>query len=264
MSILSVSPMIYACPAVSEQALAICEVSKIYDRQIVVDKVSLTVPAGEIFGLLGPNGAGKTTLMKMIAGLSRPSAGVIKIFGIDAVKERLLVKPFLGMVPQDNNLERELSVREALLVYARLYGLADIKKRVGEVMTELDLAGFGDKKVGQLSGGMARRVLIARSLLPEPRILLLDEPTVGLDPDVRQEIWLIVRQLAQKGITIFMTTHYMEEAEQLCQRIALLKAGRILVVESPERIKNIAKDQGDDNEVTLEKAFLRLIRGGAV
>lgn len=226
---------------------------------MVVDHLSLTVNKGEVFGLVGPNGAGKTTLMKIIAGLSRPAAGRVRIFGRDGISERLSIKPLIGWVPQDNNLERELTVKEALLLYARLYNLSRVKLRVEQVMTEFNLEKMQDISIGVLSGGMARRVLIARAVLPEPSMLLLDEPTVGLDPDVRQDIWQLIRRLASEEKTIFMTTHYMDEADQLCHRLALLKAGRVIAAGTPAMIKELA-DETDGAPFTLEKAFLRLIR----
>lgn len=243
-------------------ALSLQDISKTYGGQIVVDKIALQVAGGEIFGLLGPNGAGKTTLMKIIAGLTLPTAGKLALYGRDGLRDRQAVKPLIGLVPQESNMEKELTVREALFVYARLFGLENPGERVRQVTEEFNLATMITKKVGVLSGGMTRRVLIARALLPSPRLLLLDEPTVGLDPDVRWDIWQVVRQLAAEGKTIFMTTHYMEEAEQLCRRVALLKEGRILLVDTPEKIK-LSVGLLDGQICTLEKAFLHLVRGGS-
>ncbi|HMM19324.1 MAG TPA: ABC transporter ATP-binding protein [Selenomonadales bacterium] len=256
---MSVSRMTAVCPAAPEPALLLHQLGKAYGRQQVLSGISLAVAKGEIFGLLGPNGAGKTTLMKLIAGLSRPDSGRLAIFGRDGGGERAGIKQLIALVAQESNLEREFTVREALLTYARLFGIADPARRVEEVSRQFDLYGLRDKKVAVLSGGMARRLLIARALLPEPRLLLLDEPTVGLDPDVRQDIWNIVRQLAADSVTIFMTTHYMEEAEQLCHRVALLKDGRVMTVDTPDGIKSLAA--APSAAMTLESAFLRLIRG---
>lgn len=237
-------------------------ISKTYQGKLVLNSVSLTVDVGEVFGLVGPNGAGKTTLMKIIAGLSRPCSGQLSILGRDGFAGRAAVKHQIGWVPQENNLERELTVKEALTLYAWLFGVSNVKQRIKQIMIEFDLENIGGRNIGTLSGGMARRVLIARAILPEPHMLLLDEPTVGLDPDVRQDIWQMIRALAGKGKTIFMTTHYMDEAEQLCDRLALLKAGRLLMTGTPEKIKRMAQGE-DDPKVTLEKAFLRLIRRGS-
>ncbi len=248
--------MTSACPAAPEPVLALHQVCKSYSGASVINGVSLTVNRGEIFGLLGPNGAGKTTLMKLIAGLSRPDAGSVTLA---AAASREARNRFVGLVPQESNLERELTVAEALLVYARLFGVTSPRQRVEAIMRQFDLLPLQAKKVGYLSGGMARRALIARALLPEPQLLLLDEPTVGLDPDVRQEIWRIVRELADAGKTVVMTTHYMEEADALCRRIALLKAGRIAAEGTPESLKQMA-GQRADSAMTLEAAFLQLVR----
>ncbi|SDF45936.1 ABC transporter ATP-binding protein [Sporomusa acidovorans] len=261
---MSASPTTFACLAAPECVLSLRQVSKQYGKDTVVDQVSLQVGKGEIFGLLGPNGAGKTTLIKMIAGLSRPNAGSLDFFADGKAIAMLERNRFIGLVPQESNLERELTVEEALLLYARLFAVNDPHRRVEELMQEFNLTAIRNKKVGLLSGGMARRALIARVLLPQPQLLLLDEPTVGLDPDVRQDIWQIVRDLAAAGKTILMTTHYMDEAEALCHRIALLKAGRIAVTGTPETLKALAANDTAEPQITLEKAFLQLIREESV
>jgi ABC-type multidrug transport system ATPase subunit len=239
--------------------LIVKNICKRYGDQTILDQISLSVASGEIFGLLGPNGAGKTTLMKVISGLSLPDTGHVEFLGAGSSRDRVLFKRLVGLVPQESNLERELTVEEALLVYARLFGVERPQQRVTQVMCQFDLLPLRTKKVGLLSGGMARRAMIARVLLPEPRLLLLDEPTVGLDPDVRQDIWQIIQGLAASGKTIFMTTHYMDEAEQLCHRIALLKLGKIVASGAPETLKNLAIT-ATGTTATLEEAFIRLIR----
>ncbi|CVK19278.1 ABC transporter ATP-binding protein [Sporomusa sphaeroides] len=260
---MSVSRTTLASHREPEAALVLHRLAKTYDKQEILRGISLTVAQGETFGLLGPNGAGKTTLMKLVAGLSRPDGGQLTIFGRDGGGERQGMKQRIALVAQENNLEREFTVQEALLTYARLYGVAKPRQRVEELVHKFNLTELCRKRVGVLSGGMARRLLIARALLPEPRLLLLDEPTVGLDPDVRQDIWAMIRGLVAAGTTIFMTTHYMEEAEQLCQRVALLKAGQIVAVDTPAGIKRLADaESGNDQQTTLETAFLRLIREG--
>lgn len=257
---MSASHMTFACPAAPECILSLRQVSKQYDKTTVVDQVSLRVGKGEVFGLLGPNGAGKTTLIKLIAGLSRPNAGSLEIFEAGQPKSVAECKRFIGLVPQESNLERELTVEEALLLYARLFAVSQPRRRVEAIMDEFDLFAMKDKRVGLLSGGMARRALIARVLLPQPQLLLLDEPSVGLDPDVRQDIWRIVRKLAADGKTIVMTTHYMDEAEALCDRIALLKSGRIVADGTPDALKALAASS-PEAPITLETAFLHLIKG---
>ncbi len=262
MSSLSVSHTTLAMDLVPNPVLELKNISKIYQGRTVVDNLSLQIGAGEVFGLVGPNGAGKTTLMKIIAGLSQPCSGRLTIFNRDGLAERAQLKPLIGWVPQDNNLERELTVREALALYARLFAARPFQPRVQQIMTEFNLESIGERRIELLSGGMARRVLIARAILPEPKLLLLDEPTVGLDPDVRQDIWQLIRSLAAQGKTIFMTTHYMDEAEQLCDRLALLKAGSLLMTGTPAAMKSMAEGK-PHSAVTLEAAFLRLIRRGA-
>lgn len=241
--------------------LRLTGLSKEYDARRVVDGVSLTVAAGEVFGLLGPNGAGKTTVMKMIAGLTRPSAGSVRVFGLDVAAGGPAVKRLVGLVPQDNNMERELTVEESLAVYGRLFAVPDLGRRLEETLTAFSLHDIRHKTIGLLSGGMARRALIARALLPGPELLLLDEPTVGLDPDVRRDIWDIVRRLAGEGRTVVLTTHYMEEAEKLCRRVAMLRAGRLALLDTPEGIRERAGDR-DSAAAALETVFIQLARAG--
>ncbi|MEN6564921.1 MAG: ABC transporter ATP-binding protein [Veillonellales bacterium] len=241
-------------------AVRLNSVTKIYDRAAVVDQLSLSVEAGEVFGLLGPNGAGKTTVMKMIAGLARPDGGSIHVFGCNTGERSNKAKSLIGLVPQDNNMERELTVEEALLVYGRLHRLSGLRQRIENIIEEFSLGKFRQKRVGILSGGMARRALIARALLAKPKLLLLDEPTVGLDPDIRQEIWQIVGRLIVAGITVILTTHYMEEADRLCSRVAMLQSGHLAVLDTPDGIKERLGIQNSTE--ALETAFIRLAREG--
>lgn len=241
-------------------ALSLSEVTKRCREHTLLDNICLNVDGGQIFGLLGPNGAGKTTLMKIVAGLVRPTAGTVTIFGIDAAQQTPQLRRLVGIVPQDSNLERELTVTEALTVYGRLFGLESLRERVEETIAAFSLQGMREKRVGRLSGGMMRRVLIARALLPKPQLLLLDEPTVGLDPDVRQEIWQIIQELAASGKTMLLTTHYMEEAARLCAHIALLKAGRLALVATPDEIQQ-RYGGAASNEEALEALFIQLAKG---
>ncbi|MBP2663442.1 MAG: drrA 6 [Firmicutes bacterium] len=245
----------------SVYAVQLTELTKVYDGRKIVDNLSLIIPAGEIFGLLGPNGAGKTTVMKMIAGLTQPSKGSVQIFGINRDDQPTAIKKLVGLVPQDNNLERDLTVEEVLLIYGRLFGVDQVKHRVAEVLEEFNLEQSRYKQVGVLSGGLARRALIARALLPDPKLLLLDEPTVGLDPDVRQDLWTIVRHLTDQGKSIVLTTHYMEEAEQLCQQVAMLRAGRLALLDTPAGIKQQVGKTGQALGA-LESMFIKLVREG--
>lgn len=241
-------------------ALSLSGVTKRCREHTLLDNICLNVDGGQIFGLLGPNGAGKTTLMKIVAGLVRPTAGTVSIFGIDTAQQTPQLRRLVGIVPQDSNLERELTVTEALTVYGRLFGLESLRERVEETIAAFSLQGMREKRVGRLSGGMMRRVLIARALLPKPQLLLLDEPTVGLDPDVRQEIWQIIQELAAAGKTMLLTTHYMEEAARLCAHIALLKAGRLALVATPDEIQQRYGGTAS-NEEALEALFIQLAKG---
>ena len=242
-------------------AVEVTDLCKIYGGQRVIDDLTLTVPAGGIFGLLGPNGAGKTTLMKIMAGLVRPTAGQLKIFGADASARKPNMKCRVGLAPQDNNMERELTVEEALSVYGRLFGVPQLKMRVEETIEEFSLGDMRRKVVRSLSGGMMRRALIARTLMPKPELLLLDEPTVGLDPDVRHEIWEIIRNLSKAGKTIVLTTHYMDEAEKLCEQIAILKAGRLAFLDTPDGIERRFGGVNTNGEA-LEMLFIQLAKEG--
>lgn len=243
-----------------DYAVELTGLTKMYDGRKIVDNLSLTIPQGKIFGLLGPNGAGKSTVMKMIAGLTRATSGSVRIFGIDRLMEPLATKKLVGLVPQENNLERDLTVEEVLLVYGRLFGVERLKHRLEEVLTKFNLEQSRHIKVGVLSGGTARRTLIARALLPEPELLLLDEPTVGLDPDVRQELWGIVRLLTSEGKSIILTTHYMEEAEQLCQQVAMLRSGRLALLDTPAGIKQ--RTGNGQASGALESMFIKLVKEG--
>ena len=233
-------------------------IKKIYKGATVLQPLDLSIPAGGVFGLLGPNGAGKTTLMKIIAGLVRPEEGELFIFGQNAAKRTTTLKRLVGLVPQDNNLEREFTVREALTMYGRLFDVEALSETVEATVARFELEDMQYKTIRTLSGGMMRRVLIARSLMPNPELLLLDEPTVGLDPDVRQGIWDIISSLSAEGKTIIFTTHYMEEAVKLCDRIAIFREGSLVVSETKEKLQQRIGNGADD----LEKLFIRLSRGG--
>lgn len=236
-------------------ALELNSVVKRYGEKEAIRGLSLRVEQGETLGLLGPNGAGKTTLLKMTAGLCQPTEGAVRIFGANMQACRKAVSGQIGYVPQDSNLEREFTVREALVSYAKLFGVADYENRVKSLAPRMP---WLQQRVETLSGGMARLALIARALLADPPLLLLDEPSVGLDPDMRQEIWNVIHTLKTQGKTVILTTHYMEEAETLCDRIALMKCGQLIQLGTPEELKKAACG-AKAQTVTLEKAFLRLI-----
>ncbi len=203
---------------------------KAYGSLVAVDGVSFAVAAGEIFGLLGPNGAGKTTTLHMICGILRPDDGWVKIDGQDIWREPQSVKSKLGVVPQEIAVYEDLTARDNLEFWASLYGLsgAQRKSRVDAALERVGLIDRAAAKVSTMSGGMKRRLNLAMGLLHQPRLLLLDEPTVGIDPQARHNILGVIREVAAQGTTILYTTHYMEEAQELCQRIAIVDHGKIL------------------------------------
>ncbi|MCG2620664.1 ABC transporter ATP-binding protein [Arthrobacter sp. I2-34] len=200
-----------------------------------VDGISFEVRAGESFGLLGPNGAGKSTTMRMIGGVSRRSSGELAIMGLDPDRYGPEVRAHLGVVPQQDNLDEELRVRDNLIVYGRYFGLPHsyLRPKADELLEFAQLTDKAKSKIDALSGGMKRRLTIARSLINEPRMLLLDEPTTGLDPQARHILWDRLFRLKESGVTLILTTHYMDEAEQLCDRLIVVDKGRIMAEGSP-------------------------------
>ena len=236
-----------------ETVIAIAGVSCSRKGKKILEDVTLDVEKGTVMGLLGPNGAGKTTLIRLVAGLARPDAGTIHVCGEDAAKRSVRFRRLIGLVPQENTLESELTVGESLLAYARLYGINDAKEMVHQTAERYHLSDFLDKRPEEISGGMKRRAVIARAAMTDPAVLLLDEPSAGLDPDLRHEVWALIRKLRDAGKTLLLTTHYMEEAERLCGRIAFLRAGRLRALDTADGIRAAAGDAKD-----LEQAFLRL------
>jgi ABC-2 type transport system ATP-binding protein len=198
--------------------------------------VSLAVEQGEFFGLLGPNGAGKTTLINVIAGLARPDAGSAWIMGADALADYRRARRMLGVVPQELVFDPFFTVRETLRIQSGYFGLRANHAWIDEVMEHLDLASKAGANMRSLSGGMKRRVLIAQALVHKPPVIVLDEPTAGVDVELRQDLWQFVRRLNRDGHTIVLTTHYLEEAEMHCDRIAMLKAGRVVALDSTRNL----------------------------
>ena len=203
-----------------------------------VDGVDFDVAPGESFGFLGPNGAGKTSTMRMIACVSPVSAGTLRVLGMDPAADGPRIRARLGVVPQQDTLDMELTVRENLLIYGRYFDLPRplIRQRVDELLEFVQLADRGNDQVEPLSGGMKRRLTIARSLVNEPELLLLDEPTTGLDPQARHLLWDRLYRLKQKGVTLVLTTHYMDEAEQLCDRLVVMDKAKIVAEGSPREL----------------------------
>jgi lipooligosaccharide transport system ATP-binding protein len=203
-----------------------------------VDGIDLDVRAGEAFGFLGPNGAGKSSTMRMIGAVSPVSGGELRILGLDPATDGPKIRARLGVVPQEDNLDVELTVRQNLLVYARYFGIdrRTAKARADELLDFVQLTDRANDRVDPLSGGMKRRLTIARALVNEPDVLLLDEPTTGLDPQARHVVWERLYRLKQRGVTLVLTTHYMDEAEQLCDRLVVMDTGRIVAEGSPRQL----------------------------
>lgn len=224
-----------------------------YGDVVALDGLDLTVPEGICFGLLGPNGAGKTTTVSVLTTLRRPDAGVARLLGRDAVTERDAVRSSVGLVFQESTLDPELTPREHLDLYARLYHLEGRRQRVDEILALVGLADEAERRTRGFSGGMKRRLEIGRGLLHEPRVLFLDEPTLGLDVASRAGIWEHLRVLRAAGnTTIFLTTHYMEEADRMCDAVAIVDRGKVVVVGSPEDLK---RDLGGDSvRIELERS----------
>jgi lipooligosaccharide transport system ATP-binding protein len=200
-----------------------------------VDGIDFDVQAGEAFGFLGPNGAGKTSTMRMIGCISPPSGGTLRVLGMDPQHEGAAIRARLGVVPQQDTLDFELTVRENILIYGRYFGLrrADLNERAARLLEFIQLEDRANDPVEPLSGGMKRRLTIARSLVNDPELLLLDEPTTGLDPQARHALWDRLFRLKQQGVTLILTTHYMDEAEQLCDRLVVMDDGKIVAEGSP-------------------------------
>jgi lipooligosaccharide transport system ATP-binding protein len=203
-----------------------------------VDGIDVDVAAGEAFGFLGPNGAGKSSTMRMIGAVSPPTDGELRILGLDPAADGPRIRARLGVVPQTDNLDLELSVLENLLVYGRYFGLPRpvVRERAAELLDFVQLTDRGADKVDSLSGGMKRRLTIARALINDPDVVLLDEPTTGLDPQARHVLWDRLYRLKQRGVTLVLTTHYMDEAEQLCDRLVVMDKGRIAAEGSPAEL----------------------------
>jgi lipooligosaccharide transport system ATP-binding protein len=212
--------------------------TKRFGRYLAVDAVDFDVSRGEVFGFLGPNGAGKTTTMRMIACVSPVTGGELSVLGMDPSHDGPAIRARLGVVPQEDNLDTELTVWDNLLIYGRYFGLpvSVIRERAAELLRFAQLDDRRDSRVDPLSGGMKRRLTIARALINRPDLLLLDEPTTGLDPQARHLLWERLYRLKREGVTLVLTTHYMDEAEQLCDRLVIMDEGRIVAEGSPRQL----------------------------
>ena len=218
-------------------AIEVENLSRAFNSLRAVDNVSFKVDAGEIFGFLGHNGAGKTTTIRMLSGRLLPSSGSGRVADCDIVAEQQRLKPLIGVVSEHQNLYERMSGRENLELAARLYSQST--QRIDEVLKQVDLLDRAKDKVQNYSNGMKQRLLIARSILHRPKIIFLDEPTRGLDPVVGREIRQLIVDMSKHGVTIFLTTHYMEEADQLCDRVAFLSEGRIVALDTPDNLKTV-------------------------
>jgi lipooligosaccharide transport system ATP-binding protein len=212
--------------------------TKLYDGRAVVDSIDLRVDRGECFGILGPNGAGKTTTLRMLIGATPPTSGELEVLGLPIPQQARRMRQRIGIVPQGDNLDPDFTVTENLAVYASYFGLprARAAERISELLAFGALEAKAHAGINTLSGGMRRRLILARALINAPDLLILDEPTTGLDPQARQLIWQRLRSLLGQGKTLILTTHYMEEAERLCDRLVIMDNGRILVSGSPQTL----------------------------
>ncbi|HWF23694.1 MAG TPA: ATP-binding cassette domain-containing protein [Acidimicrobiales bacterium] len=242
-----------AASAVEQGIIRTTELVKVYPETDfrAVDELSLTVQPGEIFGLLGPNGAGKTTTVGVLTTRVIPTSGSAWVAGIDVVAHPALAKQLLGVVSQQNTLDRQLNVWENLYFHGRLFGIGAKESRqiATELLEKFQLAKWAKASVYALSGGMAQRLMVARSIFHRPAVLFLDEPTAGLDPQSRLALWDILRELNREGQTILLTTHYMEEADQLCGRVAIMDHGKVLALDTPAKLK---QGVGADTIVTIK------------
>lgn len=221
-----------------DQAVVARKLVKQFGDFTAVDGIDLDIRSGETFAVLGPNGAGKTSTMRMVATVSRPTSGSLRVLGHDAASEGRSIRSRLGVVPQEDHLDVELTVRENLLTYSRYFGMswAAAKTRSDELLDFAQLTDKADDRTDMLSGGMKRRLTIARALVNTPDLVLLDEPTTGLDPQARQLLWDRLYELKERGVTQLLTTHYMDEAEQLADRLVIMDGGRIVAAGSPEEL----------------------------
>jgi ABC-2 type transport system ATP-binding protein len=224
-----------------------------FNNMRAVDGIDFIVEQGEIFGYLGPNGAGKTTTIRILTGQLRPTSGSAVVMGCDVVHDRQKLKPQIGVVFENQNLYERLTARENLQFSARLYRME--KSRVDQVLNQVGLERRADEKVANYSNGMKQRLLVGRALLHKPAVLFLDEPTRGLDPNIARDIRDVVAELAESGMTIFLTTHYMEEADQLSDRVAIIDQGRIVALDKPSQLK---LDYSNGSETSLEDVFVQL------
>jgi lipooligosaccharide transport system ATP-binding protein len=235
------------------------KLTKDYNSLRAVDAVDFEIMRGECFGFLGPNGAGKTTVMRIVYCFMPPSSGEVKVFDMDVMRNPSAIKARIGVMPQEDNLDPDLSVLENLIVYARYFDISkkDSSPLAWELLGFVELKEKANVKIDKLSGGMKRRLILARSLINNPELLILDEPTTGLDPHSRHSVWQKLGQLKTKGTTLILTTHYMEEAEILCDRVAIMDSGKILIIDTPSNLMSIHGGNLEDVYLKLTGRALR-------
>jgi lipooligosaccharide transport system ATP-binding protein len=235
--------------------------TKNYNSLNAVDGIDFEIVRGECFGFLGPNGAGKTTVMRIIYCFMPPSSGEVKVFGINVLDDPGSIKARIGVMPQEDNLDPDLTVFENLIVYARYF---DILKKISsplawELLTFVDMEEKAQVKIGSLSGGMKRRLILARALINKPELLILDEPTTGLDPHSRRSVWEKLNHLKANNTTLLLTTHYMEEAEMVCDRVAIMDSGKIITIDSPANLMRLHGGNLEDVYLKLTGRALRVV-----
>ncbi len=237
-----------------QAAVSISNVVKHFGALQALGGVSLDIAQGDFFGLLGPNGAGKTTLISSLAGLVRPDSGTLKVLGFDVIKDFREARSRLGVVPQELVFDPFFNVRETLRIQSGYFGIRKNDDWIDEILEKLDLTSKADVNMRRLSGGMKRRVLVAQALVHKPPVIVLDEPTAGVDVELRQGLWQFIRQLNDAGHTIILTTHYLEEAEALCNRIGLMKQGKLVALDTTANL--MAAHPG----ASLEEVFVRTLQ----
>ncbi len=241
-------------------AIELVGLTRRFGERVAVDGLTFTVKAGEVFGLLGPNGAGKTTTIRMLTCQLQPTAGTARLLGYDVQREAAQVKPLVGVVFEEQNLYERMSGRENLAFAARLYGVGP--KRVDEVLDAVGLTQRANDRVSRYSNGMRQRLIIARALLHRPRILFLDEPTRALDPAATREVRALIGRLGEQGVTVFLTTHDMDEADRLCRRVAIMDRGRVVALDTPQALRlahgrreaRVLQRSGEELTLSLDRA----------
>lgn len=237
-----------------EAAITIENLTKKFEDVIAVDGLSLSIEKAELFGLLGPNGAGKTTTINILCGLLKPTSGSVKVGGLDVQKEPYKVKELIGVSPQETAVYPHLTGRENIELFGNLHAMSGekLKRNIDELLSRLGLLEHAGRRVGKYSGGMMRRTSLAMSLVHDPEIAFLDEPTVGMDPQSRRAVWDFIREFKKLDKTVLLTTHYMEEAEELCDRVGIIDYGKLIALGTPKQLEN------KFNARNLEEVFIQL------